>query len=336
MSALFVGVFLASLLMTFMLRRYALHRQLIDMPNARSSHTVPTPRGGGVAIVVSFLAALAAVAAVGILPLDQFAGLFGAGLIVALIGFADDHGHIAARWRLLGHFAAASWLLVCFGGLPRLNVFGFDVDLQWYGAILAAVYLVWVLNLYNFMDGIDGIAGAVAICVTVVGAILYYWCGHPQQVWTPLLLASACAGFLIWNFPPAKIFMGDAGSGFLGIILASMALQAASIEPQLLWSWLILMGVFVVDATYTMLRRLIRGEKIYEAHRSHAYQYASRQHSSHKKVTLSVVLINIVWLTPLALWVGKGGLDGLSGLVLAYVPLLFLAIRYNAGKPEYL
>ncbi|QXH71587.1 glycosyltransferase family 4 protein [Pseudomonas atacamensis] len=336
MSALFVGVFLASLLMTFMLRRYALHRQLIDMPNARSSHTVPTPRGGGVAIVVSFLAALAAVAAVGILPLDQFAGLFGAGLIVALIGFADDHGHIAARWRLLGHFAAASWLLVCFGGLPRLNVFGFDVDLEWYGAILAAVYLVWVLNLYNFMDGIDGIAGAVAICVTVVGAILYYWCGHPQQVWTPLLLASACAGFLIWNFPPAKIFMGDAGSGFLGIILASMALQAASIEPQLLWSWLILMGVFVVDATYTMLRRLIRGEKIYEAHRSHAYQYASRQHSSHKKVTLSVVLINIVWLTPLALWVGKGGLDGLSGLVLAYVPLLFLAIRYNAGKPEYL
>ncbi len=96
------------------------------------------------------------------------------------------------------------------------------------------------------------------------------------------------------------------------------------------------MGVFVVDATYTMLRRLIRGEKIYEAHRSHAYQYASRQHSSHKKVTLSVVLINIVWLTPLALWVGKGGLDGLSGLVLAYVPLLFLAIRYNAGKPEFL
>ncbi|WP_460062350.1 MraY family glycosyltransferase [Pseudomonas sp. S2_A05] len=336
MSALFVGVFLASLLMTFVLRRYALHRQLIDMPNARSSHTVPTPRGGGVAIVVSFLAALAAVAAVGILPLDQFAGLFGAGLIVALIGFADDHGHIAARWRLLGHFAAASWLLVCFGGLPRLNVFGFDLDLEWYGAILAAVYLVWVLNLYNFMDGIDGIAGAVAICVTVVGAVLYYWCGHPQQVWTPLLLASACAGFLIWNFPPAKIFMGDAGSGFLGIILASMALQAASIEPQLLWSWLILMGVFVVDATYTMLRRLIRGEKIYEAHRSHAYQYASRQHSSHKKVTLSVVLINIVWLTPLALWVGKGGLDGLSGLVLAYVPLLFLAIRYNAGKPEFL
>ncbi len=201
MSALFVGVFLASLLMTFVLRRYALHRQLIDMPNARSSHTVPTPRGGGVAIVVSFLAALAAVAAVGILPLDQFAGLFGAGLIVALIGFADDHGHIAARWRLLGHFAAASWLLVCFGGLPRLNVFGFDLDLEWYGAILAAVYLVWVLNLYNFMDGIDGIAGAVAICVTVVGAVLYYWCGHPQQVWTPLLLASACAGFLIWNFP---------------------------------------------------------------------------------------------------------------------------------------
>ncbi|MGE8066791.1 MraY family glycosyltransferase [Pseudomonas sp. NPDC089569] len=331
---LLIGVFLVSLLLTFILRSYALRNQLLDVPNARSSHSVPTPRGGGVAIVVSFLVALSVCAVFGVLPPGQFAGLLGAGLVVALIGFADDHGHIAARWRLLGHFVAAIWVLVCFGGIAPVTFVGFTLDLGWFGLILAAVYLVWVLNLYNFMDGIDGIAGAVAICVAVAGAILYWWCGFMQEMWVPLLLASACAGFLVWNFPPAKIFMGDAGSGFLGIILGSMALQAGWIQPQLLWSWLILLGVFIVDATYTMMHRLIRGERVYEAHRSHAYQYASRQYLSHKKVTLAVILINVFWLTPLALWVGKGGLDGLAGLLLAYLPLVVLAIKYNAGKAE--
>ncbi|KIF58353.1 MULTISPECIES: MraY family glycosyltransferase [Pseudomonas] len=331
---LLVGVFLASWSLTFVLRSYALRNKLMDVPNARSSHSIPTPRGGGVAIVVSFLAALSVCVLTGVLPQGQFIGLFGAGIAVALIGFADDHGHIAARWRLLGHFAAAIWILICFGGLAPLDMFGFKIDLGWFGAVLASIYLVWVLNLYNFMDGIDGIAGAVAICVTVAGAILYWLCGFTQEVWAPLLLASACAGFLVWNFPPAKIFMGDAGSGFLGIVLAGMALQAGWVEPQLFWSWLILMGVFIVDATYTMLHRLIRGEKIYEAHRSHAYQYASRQHLSHKKVTVAVILINVLWLTPLAFWVGKGGMDGVSGLLLAYLPLIVLAIRYSAGKAE--
>lgn len=331
---LLAGVFLASLLLTFVLRSYALRNSLMDVPNARSSHSIPTPRGGGVAIVVSFLTAMSISVMAGELSQAQFIGLFGAGLAVALIGFADDHGHIAARWRLLGHFAAATWILICFGGLASLDVFGFKVDLGWFGAVLAAIYLVWLLNLYNFMDGIDGIASAVAICVTVAGASLYWWCGFTREVWTPLLLASACAGFLVWNFPPARIFMGDAGSGFLGIVLGGMALQAGWVAPQLFWSWLILMGVFVVDATYTMLHRLIRGERIYEAHRSHAYQYASRIHLSHKKVTVTVILINVVWLTPLAFWVGKGGLDGVCGLLIAYLPLIVLAIRYNAGKAE--
>ncbi|MGE8154663.1 MraY family glycosyltransferase [Pseudomonas vancouverensis] len=333
-SILLLGVFLTSLLLTFVLRSYALRNKLMDVPNARSSHNTPTPRGGGVAIVVSFLTGLSISMLSGMLPWAQFVGLFGAGAAVAVIGFADDHGHIAARWRLLGHFMAAIWVLICFGGLAPLDIFGFNVDLGWFGAILAAIYLVWVLNLYNFMDGIDGIAGAEAICVTVAGAILYWLCGFTREIWVPLLLASACGGFLLWNFPPAKIFMGDSGSGFLGVVLGAMALQAGWLEPQLLWSWLILMGVFIVDATFTMLHRLMRGEKVYEAHRSHAYQYASRQHFSHRKVTLAVVLINVFWLAPLSFWVGKGGLDGVSGLLIAYLPLLVLAIKYSAGKAE--
>jgi Fuc2NAc and GlcNAc transferase len=331
---LLVGVFVTSWLMTFYLRRYALRNSLVDVPNARSSHSIPTPRGGGVSIVVSFLGALCVCALTGVISWGAFAGLFGAGAVVALIGFADDHGHIAARWRLLGHFTAAVWFLFCVGGLAPLNLFGFVVDLGWWGSALGAIYLVWLLNLYNFMDGIDGIAGAEAICVCLGGAFLYWLGGFTSELWVPLLLASACAGFLIWNFPPAKIFMGDAGSGFLGLILGGLALQAAWVAPQLLWSWLILAGVFIVDATYTMLHRLIRGERVYEAHRSHAYQYASRHHLSHKKITLAVILINVLWLAPLAFWVGRGALDGGVGLLIAYLPLVVLAVRYNAGKAE--
>jgi Fuc2NAc and GlcNAc transferase len=331
---LLVGVFVASWLMTFYLRRYALRNSLVDIPNARSSHSIPTPRGGGVSIVVSFLGALFVCAISGVISRGAFSGLFGAGAVVALIGFADDHGHIAARWRLLGHFAAAVWFLFCMGGLAPLTLFGFVVDLGWWGSALAAIYLVWLLNLYNFMDGIDGIAGAEAICVCLGGAFLYWLGDFTNELWLPLLLASACAGFLIWNFPPAKIFMGDAGSGFLGLILGGLALQAAWVAPQLLWGWLILAGVFIVDATYTMLHRLIRGEKVYEAHRSHAYQFASRRHLSHKKITLAVIMINVLWLAPLAFWVGAGSLDGGVGLLVAYLPLVVLAVKYNAGKAE--
>lgn len=327
-----------ALFMTGALRRYALARSLMDIPNARSSHSVPTPRGGGVAIVLSFLLALPLLATMGLLAWPLAWALLGAGAAVAVLGFLDDHGHIAARWRLLGHFAAAIWALFWLGGLPPLTLLGFNVDLGWIGHGLAAVYLVWLLNLYNFMDGIDGIASVEAICVCL-GCALLYWLVIPNDaagMRLCLLLAAAVIGFLFWNFPPARIFMGDAGSGFLGITLGVLSLQAAWAAPQLLWSWLILLGVFIVDATFTLLRRLLRGDKVYEAHRSHAYQYASRRFGSHLPVTLIVGALNVLWLLPLALWVGLGGVDGLLGVLIAYVPLLVIAVKYNAGALEQL
>ncbi|WP_298188098.1 glycosyltransferase family 4 protein [uncultured Pseudomonas sp.] len=327
-----VGV---ALFMTGALRRYALVRSLIDIPNARSSHTVPTPRGGGVAIVVSFLLALPLLAAMGLIAWPLAWALLGSGGSIAVLGFLDDHGHIAARWRLLGHFAAAIWALFWLNGLPPIDALGFSLVLGWVGHVLAAVYLVWLLNLYNFMDGIDGIASVEAICVCLGGALLgIAGSSQPTEFVAPLLLAAAVAGFLFWNFPPARIFMGDAGSGFLGITLGVLSLQAAWVAPQFLWSWLILLGVFIVDATFTLLRRLMRGDKVYEAHRSHAYQYASRRFGRHLPVTLAVAALNLFWLLPIALWVGWGGLDGLVGLVIAYAPLIGLAVKYKAGELE--
>lgn len=328
------AVAVLALLLTWCLRRYALARSLIDIPNARSSHSVPTPRGGGVAIVVSFLVALLILFAG-----DEISGpitwmLLGSGAAVAVLGFLDDHGHIAARWRLLGHFGAAAWALYWLGGLPVLSLPLGTVDLGWLGNILAAFYLVWMLNLYNFMDGIDGLASIQALC-TCFGACLVYWLnGYQALIWGPLLLSSAVIGFLYWNFPPARIFMGDAGSGFLGIILGVLSLQAAWQSTDLLWVWLILLGVFIVDATFTLVRRLMRGDKVYEAHRSHAYQHASRKVGSHLPVTLSVLAINLFWLIPIALCVAVLGLNGLMGVSIAYIPLLLLAVKYRAGELE--
>ena len=191
-----------------------------------------------------------------------------------------------------------------------------------------------MLNLYNFMDGIDGLASVEAICVCLSACLLYWLGGFNNLIITPLLLAASVAGFLFWNFPPARIFMGDAGSGFLGIILGLLSLQATWVSPKLLWVWLILLGVFIVDATVTLLRRLLRGDKVYEAHRSHAYQFASRQYGRHLPVTLAVAAINLLWLLPVAACVVLLRLDGALGLVLAYAPLVLLAVKFHAGELE--
>lgn len=328
------AVAILALLLTWLLRRYALARSLMDIPNARSSHSVPTPRGGGVAIVLCFLISLSFLSVSNNIDISAAWAFFGAGLLVALIGFLDDHGHIAARWRLLGHFSAAIWILFWLGGFPGLNTFGMNIQLSWAGHILAAVYLVWMLNLYNFMDGIDGLASIEALTVCLSVCLIYWLTGHEVLVWLPFLLGMAVLGFLFWNFPPARIFMGDAGSGFLGIILGGLSLQAAWYSTDLLWVWLILLGVFIVDATFTLIRRLINGCKVYEAHRSHAYQFASRKVGRHLPVTLSVLAINVLWLLPVALCVALLGLNGIVGLSFAYCPLVYLAIKYHAGERE--
>ena len=335
-----LALFLSAIL-TGLLRRYALNSQLLDIPNARSSHSIPTPRGGGVSIVLVFLLGLPILLYIGVISLGVMWALIGAGAIAAIIGFLDDHGHIPARWRLLAHFMAATWGLYCLGGLPPLVIslpldYGnalFNFDLL--GQILALFYLVWLLNLYNFMDGIDGLASIEAITVCIGGALLYFLSAETAGQWVlPLFLAFTVAGFLLWNYPPAKIFMGDACSGFLGLILGLLSIQATWINPLYFWSWLILLGVFILDATFTLFRRFLQGDKVYEAHRSHAYQYASRYYNSHKVVSIAVGLINIFWLTPLALGVGLAKLNPLLGLIIGYLPLFLLAVYFKAGQRE--
>ncbi len=311
---------------------YAINRKVIDIPNERSSHSVPTPRGGGVAVVILFLVALIWSASSGFVSVYIAALFFAAGVLVALIGWLDDHGHINARWRLLVHFIASAIVVFACNGLPSISLFGLSIDFDWFGHLVSVIALVWILNLYNFMDGIDGLAGGQAvISALVMGAILFFIFDNQGLANLHWLLAICCFGFLLWNFPVARIFMGDAGSGFIGIMLGALLLISSHIDQSLFWAWLIVLGVFIVDATYTLINRLLRGEKIHDAHCSHAYQYASKKFKSHKVVTLTVYLINIVWLAPIALSVSLYKIDGLSGLIIAYLPLLFLCHFFKAG-----
>ena len=331
MIYLLLAVFALSLGLTWCLRSYALAKNIIDVPNHRSSHVIPTPRGGGVAFIVVVLMAIPLVIYLGIVPVPISVALMGAGLFVAALGFLDDHGHVPAHFRLMGHFTASIFAVYCLGGMPPIVILGWDVPAGWVLSSVAVVYLVWVLNLYNFMDGIDGLAAVEAICVCLSGAFLYWLNGDYAVMSIPLIIAAAVAGFLWWNFPPARIFMGDAGSGFLGLVLGILSIQAASINPQFFWCWLILLGVFVVDATMTLLRHLFLRIKLYEAHRDHAYQHAVRRFDSHIKVTCAILLINIVWLLPMAILTNQWPLNGFVGLVFAYIPLVILAFRFKVG-----
>ncbi len=321
-------------MLTYLLRVYALKNNIIDTPNSRSSHVIPTPRGGGVAIVVSFLIGIMLFYFQGYLALLPAVGLIISGGVIALVGFWDDHGHIAARWRLLAHFSAAAFLLFCLGGFPALTISGYTIDLGLFGSVFGLLFLVWMLNLYNFMDGIDGLASAEAVTACIGAIVIYLISGNHIELDSYLilwLLASTVLGFLLWNFPPAKIFMGDAGSGFLGLIIGSLAISAGWIETKFFFCWLILLGLFIVDATWTLVRRVLGGFKVYEAHRSHGYQIASRKFKRHLPVTLLAIAINVAWLFPIALLVGLNIVNPIIALIISYIPLLYVDYKLNAG-----
>ena len=327
-------VFFSSLLFTALLRRYALARNVLDIPNARSSHQQPTPRGGGVAIVLSLLTALPVLAVFELFSPMQAMLLASAGLLIAVVGFIDDHQHIPAGWRLLWHFSAASLVVWACDGLPALTFFGHSVDLGLFGDVLTVVAVVWLINLTNFMDGIDGIASVQAISLALALSLLPWLLTDSAVAPLPLLMAGAVAGFLYWNYPPARIFMGDAGSGFLGLMMAALILLAAQQDPRWFWSGVLLYACFIVDATYTLVIRLSRGKKLYEAHRSHAYQIASRRFGSHKPVTLYLLGFNLLILWPLAYAVGAGALDGALAVLMVYLPLVVLVRYLRAGQDD--
>lgn len=329
------AVFLVSMLLTGVIRRLALARGVLDVPNSRSSHVLPTPRGGGMAIVVTVLFTVGIMSLCGRAPADLAAALLIGGPLVALVGLIDDLRGVSVSARLAVQFAAFAWCVYRLGPLPPIHL-GFSVvNLGVVGAIAAVVFLVWFLNAFNFMDGIDGIAGIEAVSVMTFAALLLIHQGaEPSMTLALLAVAASAAGFLVWNWPPARIFMGDAGSGFLGFFVGALAWATIVRGWLSIWVWLTLLGVFIVDATVTLLRRWYRGANLAEAHRSHAYQRLSRKYRSHSKVTLGILGINIVWLDPLAYLATIRPSLGAACTALAWLPLIAVALWAGAGIEE--
>lgn len=323
-----------SVITTGALRQYALRKELLDIPNARSSHEVPTPSGGGLAIVVSFLLSLTIMYYHKSLSQQTYVAFLGGGGLVALIGLVDDFRPVRASRRIFVHLVASGLGLYSLGGFPPVVIGSIVVDFGIVGDVLGIFFLVWLLNLFNFMDGIDGIAASEAIFVAGAAALLIVVTGGGVSIFPLMLLSIACAGFLVWNWSPAKIFMGDVGSGFLGLMLGLFIILTMKTGELSLWTWLILFGIFLTDATVTLLRRMVRGERWYEAHRSHAYQILSRRLRSHQKVTLWVQMANIIWLLPLAYLSSYYPESSFVLLLLAFLPIFCGVYSIGAGKED--
>ncbi|MCP8898370.1 MraY family glycosyltransferase [Gilvimarinus xylanilyticus] len=328
-----IGAFFLAVALTYGLRGYALRANMLDHPGARSSHSEATPRGGGLSIVLVAVLAAFIFWGPGASFTDQLLVIV-AMVLVAGVGWLDDRKHLPARYRLLVHLGAAL-LLVCSLWPAGVELLGVALP-EWLWAICILLGVVWSINLFNFMDGINGIAGLQAV---FVGLGLYaLWCGHELGgIWQAeywLVLAVASAGFLVFNFPRARVFMGDGCSGFLGMMLALGIVSLLSVSWSLFIAGVILHGVFIIDATYTLGLRLLLKENLSQAHRKHGYQKASRSLRSHTKVSLTIAGVNVLWLAPCSAAVALGFVNPLLGLIVAFAPLVGIARALGAGRDD--
>ena len=274
-------------------RRYAISRSMMDVPNERSSHAMPVPRGGGMAIAVVVLGGVAVSGMLGAISSNELVALLGGGTLVALVGWLDDHGSVQAIYRATIHLVAAAWAVYWLGGYTTVDLLGARITLGAGGSILAIVGIVWSVNLYNFMDGIDGLAAGEAVCVGAFAGALLWHVGLSGLATISFLTAAAAAGFLVWNWAPAKIFLGDVGSGLLGFVFGGLAVASENQGGPPVIVFAILLGVFAFDATATLVRRVLRGERWYSAHHSHAYQRMVEAGWSHRRVSGSAFVLNL-------------------------------------------
>ena len=283
--------------------------------NERSSHAAPTPTMGGLMIVLVVSAYLIYLWS---LDIEMGAALLTGGVAMAAVGLWDDLSPLSARIRLPVHMLAAAGVL---------SVLGFDsFSVVW---CLALLGFVWFVNLFNFMDGIDGIATAQAL----VFCLGVQWLVGPVPGWSGELLwvtISASVAFLAFNWPPAKIFMGDVGSGFLGFLIAAMVMHLWMTDVLPLITSMILLAGFWFDATYTLCVRILTQQRFTQAHRSHLYQRLADR-KGHQWTTSAYLLFVCVWLVPLAWLSLHEPAWAIWVLIAAVAPLMMLCIRFRAG-----
>ena len=295
---------------------YAQQRAILDIPNERSSHSIPTPRGGGIVFVALFIVFVLICPFFFPRDIPLWFSLSAGGTAVAAAGWMDDRKSLPAWQRLAIHGGAVLWALYQLGGMPSLSI-GFAVlplvTLGAAGHVFAFIGGVWMINLYNFMDGIDGLAAGQAVITALAGAILLL--GTPPS-FALFALAASVLGFLIWNWSPAKVFMGDAGSGFLGFAFFCFALHSEKVGALPLLVWAVLLSPFAVDATLTLIMRARQKKHLSEAHRDHLYQQFIKAGWGHGSVAGAILLCSLLLAT--------------ATLLLKPYPLPLFAVTYAA------
>ena len=293
--------------------------RVIDRPNERSSHSVPTPHGGGLPLFAALLLGVALAAVSGLTWDTEYLVLLGLVMVLVATGVVDDLRGLPVGLRFVIYGLCA---LVATDTLyPFFSVeFAFA---NWLLGALAAVALLWLLNLYNFMDGIDAFAAVQCIVACAGVALIALQRGaDPAYMQFCLLVLAAQIGFLCWNWPPARLFMGDAGSVPTGFLLGGLALLGGMRGYVPLACWAILLGPFIVDASTTLAWRMSTGQPFMRPHRMHAYQRLSRDLGGHRPVVLILIALLALWLFPLAWLAGLYPKYGVLLVILAYVPLL--------------
>ena len=314
---IYIILFVASVGLTYLVRLLALKKNIVDNPNERSSHTVPTPRGGGLAIVITWFVALVYLFVQNKIEANLFYALL-SGLVLALVSMVDDVIDLKPSIRMLAQAISAFGALYFLGGFQLIPEFNNPI-VFWLLNFLVFIGIIWFINLYNFLDGIDAYASQEAI---LVATGIFIITGNS----TLGFLIAAVGGFLIWNWPKAKIFMGDVGSTQLGFILVVLGIYFHNNQELAITNWLILTSLFWFDATFTLYRRWRNKESLSVAHKKHMYQRLNQSGFSHFKVSiyaiiLNVILIGIVWLNLLYLHQG-------IILLLVVIVLLFIINKH--------
>jgi Fuc2NAc and GlcNAc transferase len=310
--ATFIFSIVLSWFLTSQVRQYALAKNLLDFPNVRSSHTVPTPRGGGIAIVIVLLLSGVMSLFLPNAPIHSLLCLLLATLAFGILGWQDDKHDLSASVRFLVQILIASlstvWLLWNLPGWS-LSFAGIVI------LLLTILWIVWMANLYNFMDGIDGISAVESIILGVTTSYWFAMSGSISIATICIAVAGAAVGFLRWNWSPAKIFMGDVGSLALGAFFAILAIIGTTSH--------------LADSGVTLLHRMIKREKWWQAHRSHFYQRAVQSGFSHSQVSLAVMVINVIFSVLASLLI-LGVLDAISAIVVTMAILTLLMFLINS------
>ncbi|MBU1927533.1 glycosyltransferase family 4 protein [bacterium] len=318
---IYLVLFLISFSLTYFIKNYALKKSLLAHVNERSSHSTPTPHGGGVAIAFSWFVGISYLYYQNNIDTSLYFALM-AGILLSCVSYLDDLFELSPKIRLMTQAIVAFLALYFLGGLQIIDFVFFTLENQIITNTLAFLTIIWFINLYNFLDGIDGYAGSEAIFLSMAAFILF---GDAHF----LVLAAAVLGFLVWNWHKAKIFMGDVGSTLLGYNVAVFTIYYANAQSSNLWIWITLFGLFWFDATLTLYRRAKNKEKLSQAHRKHGYQRLVQSGWPHDKVVLFSIMVN------LALFAIVYYISSIAVAFAVAVCMLYLCMKYVDKQKDF-